>query len=168
MHPLASSLSASDCLVQPLRQDNAAIWYNKTCQIKRLTPNYINIRVNGNNTRSQKTKNTAIRYRISQELKFLYIEKQQLNEQLYRIHLECAAHWPTTLNLIQSSMDSNIQQEMETHYNRLNKRVLLSGCTRQSLAESDDTRGCIGTIYVVDLLMMGGVRSKQVEESNLM
>jgi len=44
----------------------------------------------------------------------------------------------------------------------------LSGCTRQSLAESDDTRGCICTIYVVDLLMMGGVRSKHVEESNLM
>jgi len=44
----------------------------------------------------------------------------------------------------------------------------LSGCTRQSLAESDDTRGCISTIYVVDLLMMGGMRSKHVDESNLM
>ena len=44
----------------------------------------------------------------------------------------------------------------------------LSGCTRQSLAESDDTRGCIRTIYVVDLLMMGGMRLKHVEESNLM
>jgi len=45
---------------------------------------------------------------------------------------------------------------------------LLSGCTRQSLAESDDTRGTVRKIYVVDLLMMGGVRSKRVEESNLM
>jgi len=43
----------------------------------------------------------------------------------------------------------------------------LSGCTRQSLAESDDTRGCICTICVVDLLMMGGMRSKHVEEFNL-
>jgi hypothetical protein len=39
--------------------------------------------------------------------------------------------------------------------------------TRQSLAESDDTRGCICTICVVDLLMMGGLRSKHVEEFNL-
>jgi len=39
---------------------------------------------------------------------------------------------------------------------------------KQSLAESDDTRGCIRTIYVVDLLMMGGMRSKNLEESNLM
>jgi len=58
-----------------LYKNNAAIWYNKTCRIKQLTPNYINIRVNGNNTRSQKTKHTAIRYRINQELKFLYIKK---------------------------------------------------------------------------------------------
>jgi len=37
----------------------------------------------------------------------------------------------------------------------------------QSLAESDDTRGCMCTIYA-DLLMMGGLRSKHVEEFNLM
>jgi len=40
----------------------------------------------------------------------------------------------------------------------------LGGCARQSLAESDDTRGCICTICVVDLLMMSGLRSKHVEE----
>jgi len=40
--------------------------------------------------------------------------------------------------------------------------------TRQSLAESDNTRDYIRTIYVVDLLMMGGMRSKHVQESNLM
>ena len=43
----------------------------------------------------------------------------------------------------------------------------LRGCTRRSLAESDDTRGCICTICVVDLTM-GGMRSKHVEEFNLM
>jgi hypothetical protein len=45
---------------------------------------------------------------------------------------------------------------------------VLSGCKRQSLTESDDTRGCICKIYVVDLLMMGGLRSKHVDEFNLM
>jgi len=43
----------------------------------------------------------------------------------------------------------------------------LSGCTRRSPAESDDTRGCVCTICV-DLLMIGGMRSKHVEEFNLM
>jgi hypothetical protein len=41
---------------------NAAIWYNKTCRPKQLTPKYISIKVNGN-PQCQKTKNTAIRYK---------------------------------------------------------------------------------------------------------
>jgi hypothetical protein len=50
----------------------------------------------------------------------------------------------------------------------LRKDSFLNGCTRRSLAESDDTRGCICTMCVVDLLMMGRLRSKHVEESNFM
>jgi len=106
-----------------LYKTNAAIWFNKTCRIKQLTPNYIKIRIKGNNTRAQRMENIAIRHRINQELRFLYIKKQRLNEQLYRTHLECAAHWPTTWNLIQTATDNNIHQEMEAHYNRLNKKL---------------------------------------------
>ena len=50
----------------------------------------------------------------------------------------------------------------------LRKESFLNGCTRRSLAESDDTRGCMCTVCVVDLLMMGGLRSKHVEEFNFM
>jgi len=106
-----------------LYKNNAAIWYNKTCRFKQLIPTYTNIRINGNNPRCQRTKNAAIRYRINQELKFKYAKKQQLNEQLYRIHLECAAHWPTTWQIFQSTLDNNIQQQMEMHYDRLNKKL---------------------------------------------
>ena len=35
---------------------NAAIWFNKTCRVKQLTPNYINIKVSGNNKKSRKDK----------------------------------------------------------------------------------------------------------------
>ena len=48
------------------------------------------------------------------------------------------------------------------------RKDFLSGCTRQSLAESDDTRGCIHTICIIDLLKMSGLRSKHVEELNFM
>jgi len=47
------------------------------------------------------------------------------------------------------------------------KKSFISGCTRQSFAESDDTRGCICTICI-DLLLMSGLRSKHVEEFNFM
>jgi len=48
------------------------------------------------------------------------------------------------------------------------RKDFLTGCTRRSLADSDDTRGCICTICIVDLLMMSGLRSKHVEEFNFM
>jgi hypothetical protein len=35
-------------------------------------------------------KNAANRYRINQELKFLYKKKSMLNKQLYTAHLQCA------------------------------------------------------------------------------
>jgi hypothetical protein len=33
----------------------AAIWYNKMCREKQLTPNYISIKINGKNSQCQKT-----------------------------------------------------------------------------------------------------------------
>ena len=56
-------------------------------------------------------------------MKFLYIKKQKLNEQLYKIHLEWAASWKNTLYLIQTSIDSKLQQQMETHYIHLDKKL---------------------------------------------
>ena len=59
-----------------LYKSNAAIWYNKTSRIKQLIPTYVNIRVNVNNIRCQRTKNAAIRYRINQEVRFQYAKKE--------------------------------------------------------------------------------------------
>ena len=54
-----------------LYKTKAAMWYNKTCRLKQLTPTYINIRINGKNQQCQKTLRTANQYRINQEIKFL-------------------------------------------------------------------------------------------------
>ena len=41
---------------------NAALWFNKKCRVKQLTPNYINIKVNGNNIKAGRTKKLATRH----------------------------------------------------------------------------------------------------------
>ena len=51
-----------------LYKSNAAIWCNKTSIIKQLIPTNVNISVNGNNPRCQRTKNAASRYRINHSL----------------------------------------------------------------------------------------------------
>ena len=69
---------------------NAAISYNKICKTKQLMPKHIPIKINGNNMHTKNTKIAATKYRLNQEIKFLYCKKQKQNEQLYKIHLECA------------------------------------------------------------------------------
>ena len=50
-----------------LHRTNAAIWFNKTCRHKQLTPTYINISINEKNQQCQRTLKIAKQYRISQE-----------------------------------------------------------------------------------------------------
>ena len=51
-----------------LYKNNAAIWYNKTCIARQVTPTYAN-------SRCQRTKDAAIRFRINQQIKFQYAKK---------------------------------------------------------------------------------------------
>jgi len=60
-----------------LYKTNAAIWYNKICRQKQLTPSYINIRIKDKNQQCQSTLRTANLYRINQEIKFLYAKKKR-------------------------------------------------------------------------------------------
>ena len=73
-----------------LLKANAAIWFNKMCKVKQLKPNYINIKINGHKPQDKKTTINAIRFRINQEIKFLYRKKQHLKERMYYLHLESA------------------------------------------------------------------------------
>ena len=104
-----------------LYSTNAAIWYNITCRHKQLTPSYINISINGKNRQCQGTLKIATQHCINQEIKYLYIKK--LNEQLYRLHLDCADKWSNTWHIIQQNIDQKLVQEMETHYNNLNIKL---------------------------------------------
>jgi hypothetical protein len=56
-------------------------------------------------------------------MKFLYLKKSKLNEQLYAKHLECTAAWPTCWTTIHRIIDKNLKLEMETHYDNLNKKL---------------------------------------------
>jgi len=106
-----------------LYRTNSAIWYNKICRQKRLTPSYINIRINGKNQRCQKTLGTATQYHLNQEIKFLYTKKLKLNEWQYKQNLECADSWKNLWPIILQTIDFKLTQEMETYYNKLNRKL---------------------------------------------
>lgn len=56
-----------------LQKANAPIQFNTICREKNLTPKCIHIKVNGNNVQNRNTKLVAIKYRLNQEIKFLYL-----------------------------------------------------------------------------------------------
>jgi hypothetical protein len=105
-----------------LYKTNAAVWFNKTCIDKQLTAAYINIKINSNNRQCNITIRTAVRYRFNQEIKFLYIKKQKLNEQLYKHHLKCAATWHNPWLFIQNHIEGNLQLETEALCDNLTKK----------------------------------------------
>jgi hypothetical protein len=43
-------------LKEKVLRDNAAMWFNKTCRARQLTPKYINIKVNGHSRQSENTR----------------------------------------------------------------------------------------------------------------
>jgi hypothetical protein len=90
--------------------------------LKELKPNYIGIKINGNNKQCHNTTKMAIKYQINQEIKFLYIKKQQLNTQLYRLHMDCANLWNKTWDLIQD-VEQLLQEKMEETNKKLNKKT---------------------------------------------
>jgi hypothetical protein len=47
-----------------LYKTNAAIWFNKTCRDKELTPSFINIRINGNIRQCNSTLKSEVRCRL--------------------------------------------------------------------------------------------------------
>jgi len=78
-------------LKRRLHITTAAIWFNKACRTKQLTPTHISIKINDNSRRDKNTIRTATHFRLTQEIKFLHTKRVKLNERLYKQHLECAA-----------------------------------------------------------------------------
>jgi hypothetical protein len=95
--------------IKKLYKINAATWCNKTCTQKQLTPNHISFKINGTKRQCLNTVKAVTPFIINQELIFLYIKKQNLNEQLYKIHLEGASTLQNNWQLIQSSTDEQVQ-----------------------------------------------------------
>jgi len=60
------------------------------CKAKQLKPKYINVKISGQKSQDKKTTINAIRFRINQEIKFLYRKKRHPNQQLYHLNLENA------------------------------------------------------------------------------
>ena len=65
----------------------------------------------------------AIKFRINQEIKFLYKKKKHLNQQLYQTQMKCANQRSGMWQHIQNYIDQQINKIIESQYKKLNNKL---------------------------------------------
>jgi hypothetical protein len=65
----------------------------------------------------------AQKIRIKYEIKYLYKKKQQLNLQLYQIHLDNSKKWSQTRDIIEYDMLTKLKTEMREIYLFQNSKI---------------------------------------------
>jgi len=102
---------------------NANIYFNKQCLKRQLTPSYANIKVLNTSPAYKHTQKKLPAIRIKDELKYLHAKKQQVNVQLYLLHIYLAnSHdrwWPH----IQYTIEEKIHHTIKYKYNALDKKL---------------------------------------------
>jgi len=100
-----------------------AVWFNKVCKTKGLQPTYISLKTNGKTTRDHRTAKYAVKYRINQEIKYLYKKKQHLNQLLYRTQLEGVKQYNGMWQHVLIQIDKTQSKIMENTYQNLYKKI---------------------------------------------
>jgi len=92
------------------------------CKVKQLKPTYINVKINGQNPQDKRTTINAIRFRINQEIKFLYCKKQNLHQRLYYLHLAGAHHYDCMWQHIQEYIESHAARHTTHNHNQAHSK----------------------------------------------
>jgi hypothetical protein len=61
--------------------------------------------------------------RIKDELKYLYMKKQQLNHQIYHLHVSQANSWGNTWPYIQQTIEVKLKNEAQQKYKNIDKKL---------------------------------------------
>ena len=101
---------------------NANIYFNRQCHQKGLTLNFAKIKIPISSPAAKSTQRKTQGLRIKDEIKYLYMKKQQLNHRLYYLHLSLANTWDNTWQYIQDTIEEKLKKQIRTKYERLDKK----------------------------------------------
>jgi hypothetical protein len=102
---------------------NASIYFNRQCLKKQLTPKYANIKIPNTSPAHKYTQQKAATMRIKDEIKYLYSKKQDLNQQIYHLHLSLAHTWSNTWHYIYETIEGELNREAKAKYKALDKKL---------------------------------------------
>jgi hypothetical protein len=102
---------------------NADIYFNQQCVLRKLTPKYARFKIPNRHPAAKTTAFKAQSMRVKEEIKFLYMKKQQLNTKLYHVHLNAANTWGNTWYYIQGIIEAKLNRQMKEKYVKLGKKL---------------------------------------------
>ena len=101
----------------------ANIYFNQQCLKRKIIPKYANLNVPNTSPAAQMTKKKIHITRIKDEIKFLHIQKQKLNTELYNAHLKAALEWGNIWHTIMESILVTVNQEANKKYKTINTKL---------------------------------------------
>ena len=117
------SIQNCESILSKLYKCNANIYFNKQCLKKQLTPSCANINVPNTSPACKHTQKELPTIRIKGEIRYLYSKKQQINLQLYHLHLAlantCGSWWPH----IQHTIEEKLRKDINSKYKTLDKKL---------------------------------------------
>jgi hypothetical protein len=93
------------------------------CFKENIVPKYAVIKVTGNAKASTNTKQKARRLRIQNKIKYLYKKKQQINKELYYIHLCNANQWQNLWTHIEQNINDKLHLEIGAKLKNQTKKI---------------------------------------------
>jgi hypothetical protein len=88
---------------------NANIYFSKKCLESHFTPKCAKLNLPNRNVREKNTKGTGQYLYIKNEIKFWYKKKQNLNDELHKVHLENANRWKPIWPPIKGNINHSLE-----------------------------------------------------------
>ena len=101
----------------------ANIYFNKKCLQRNLTQQHTKITIPITSPAAIHTQPKFNKIRIKDEIKFQYLKKEKINEQLYNVQLQLTYDWSNLLYTISEQIDTTLNKEMQNKYHTLNKKL---------------------------------------------
>jgi hypothetical protein len=95
---------------------SANIYFNRQCPIKKVVPQYARIKIPYTFPAANTTQKKTQIMRLKDEIKFLYMKKQQISHELYIAHLRAAQEWGNIWFTILDSIHEAVSQKLERKY----------------------------------------------------
>ena len=118
-------------ILSKLYKCNANIYFNKQCLKNQLTPSYANIKVPHTSPAHKHTQKKLPNIRIKDEIRYLYTKKQQINLQIYHLHLSLANTYDSWWSHMQHTIEEKLRKHISSKYKTIDKKTTKSNISTE-------------------------------------